>query len=208
MEEWKASIDNYEISNKGNIRRKSVRGGYINIKGSITNRGYKYFQLVRDGKRINHHVHNEVARLFIGERPDGLVIDHIDRNKLNNEPSNLRYITQKENTFNRDGVHSHIPQDTPDRFKILQKEYQIKNADIIKNRKHEYYEKNKDKLAEKIKEKTHIIKCSNCNTERTISHQQYNIFKRKGLESNMCKKCAAISNLIIANKTKVNAKCS
>ena len=48
MEEWKFAIENYEVSNFGNIRKNGK-----SIKGSITNRGggYKYFQLQRDGKR-------------------------------------------------------------------------------------------------------------------------------------------------------------
>lgn len=145
MEDWKTCIENYEISNKGNIRRKLIGGGYTNIKGSIVNRGYKYFQLNRNGKRINYLVHQEVARLFIGERPDGLVVDHIDRDKLNNDVSNLRYITQKENTFNNDRVKSHIPQDTHNRQSIVQKEYQIANKDRISSRKKEKIECDKCK---------------------------------------------------------------
>jgi hypothetical protein len=132
MEEWKQCIEAYEVSNKGNIRKKLLNGVYININGSIMNTGYKYFQLQRDGKRINYFVHQQVALLFIGERPEGLVIDHIDRNKLNNEPSNLRYITQKENTFNRNGVHQHIPQDTPNRQAVVCKEYNERNKEKIK----------------------------------------------------------------------------
>lgn len=145
MEEWKTCVENYEVSNKGNVRRKLLGGGYSNVKGSIMNKGYKYFQLNREGKRLNYLVHQEVARLFIGERPEGLVIDHIDRNKLNNEPSNLRYITQRENTFNNDRVKSHIPQDTPDRQKILQKEYNTINKDKIASRKKEKVECDKCK---------------------------------------------------------------
>jgi hypothetical protein len=97
MEEWKFAIENYEVSNFGNIRKNGK-----SIKGSITNRGggYKYLQLQRDGKRKNILFHHLVAKLFIGERPQGMVIDHIDRNSLNNNVNNLRYITQLENSHN------------------------------------------------------------------------------------------------------------
>ena len=101
MEEiWKNCFENYEISNLGNCRRKKLNGGYTDIKGSISNRGYKYFQIQRDEKRINKLFHQLVAEQFLGTRPENLVIDHIDRNKLNNNVSNLRYVTQKENMQN------------------------------------------------------------------------------------------------------------
>ena len=97
-EEFKSCFERYEVSNLGNIRKKLNNGNYKELKGSIQNRGYKYFQTHREGKRTNHLIHHIVAKLFIGERPDKLVIDHIDRNPLNNKVENLRYITQKENT--------------------------------------------------------------------------------------------------------------
>ena len=95
MEEWKKCFEDYEISNFGNCRKN----GKI-IKGSIQNRGYRYFQLNRKNKRKNMLFHHLVAEQFIGERPEGLVIDHIDRNKLNNNVSNLRYVSYQENIQN------------------------------------------------------------------------------------------------------------
>ena len=95
MEEWKKCFEDYEISNFGNLRRDGVI-----INGSILNCGYRYFQLKRKKKRTNMLFHQLVAEQFIGERPDGLEIDHIDRNKLNNNVSNLRYITHQANIQN------------------------------------------------------------------------------------------------------------
>ena len=62
MEEWKISIKDYEVSNKGNVRLKDKI-----IKCSILNCGYKYFQLVENYKRTNYLVHILVAKCFIGE---------------------------------------------------------------------------------------------------------------------------------------------
>ena len=102
MEIFKNCFENYEISNFGNVRRKLKNGSYRNINGSILNRGtgYKYFQIQRDGKRINYLFHHLVALHFIGERPDGMVIDHINRDSLDNSVKNLRYCSQKENIHN------------------------------------------------------------------------------------------------------------
>lgn len=114
MEEiYKVCYENYEISNFGNCRKKIDENNYIVIKGSIQNRGYRYFQLQRNGKRKNILFHHMVAKCFIGERPDKFVIDHIDRDKLNNNVNNLRYITHRENIINsvlyRDDVKEKNP---------------------------------------------------------------------------------------------------
>ena len=98
MEEiWKVAIENepYEISNLGNLRR-----GEKIIKGSIGCSGYRRFNIFRNKKGKCYKFHILVARVFIGERPEGLVIDHINRDKLDNRVENLRYITQKENMLN------------------------------------------------------------------------------------------------------------
>lgn len=100
-EEFKFFFEKYQISNLGNCRKK-IKNGYQNLKGSVNNRGYLYIQLIRNGKRLNLLFHQYVAKLFIGDRPNNMVIDHIDRNKLNNQVYNLRYVTQKENCQNTD----------------------------------------------------------------------------------------------------------
>jgi hypothetical protein len=133
MEEYKKCFEDYEISNLGNLRKKLKDGNYKEIKGSILNTGggYKYFQIKRNGKRINKLFHHLVAEQFIGQRPNNLVIDHIDRNPLNNNINNLRYITQKENTHNTDKYRSDIiEKDENKRANILERErYWKKNGE-------------------------------------------------------------------------------
>ena len=63
-----------------------------------------------------YYLHHIVAETYLGKRPAGLVIDHIDRDKQNNSISNLRYVTQQSNLLNR-GMSSiskpYIVEDAP-----------------------------------------------------------------------------------------------
>ena len=97
---WKTLFESYQVSDTGKIRRKLATGKYKVLKCSVNNRGYRYFQLQRNGKRINYFVHVSVAKVFIGARPGGKVVDHRDRNKLNNKVGNLRYVSQRVNSNN------------------------------------------------------------------------------------------------------------
>lgn len=128
-EEWKTCFEDYEISNLGNCRKRLKKGAFKSIEGSVMNRGYRYFQVQRDGKRINKLFHEMVALTFIGPRPDNLVIDHIDRNKLNNNVSNLRYISQKENTRNSDRYRADIEEESAqERKRVFQHEYAVRTG--------------------------------------------------------------------------------
>ena len=122
-EEWRICFESYEISNHGRCRRRLKSGEYTHLGGSISNRGYLYFQVQRNGKRLNKLFHHMVARYFIGCRPEGLVIDHIDRDKTNNDVRNLRYVTQKQNMCNTSRYRHDLPLDPIDRRRAMQLEY-------------------------------------------------------------------------------------
>lgn len=200
METYKIIFENYEISDFGNVRRKMNNGEYKTINGSIMNRGYKYFQVLRDGKRINKLIHHLVAEAFIGQRPELFDIDHIDRNKLNNNVENLRYITHKENCRNTDIYRNDLiePNNRKERCIIRAKDYQKKNKEKISEKKKEYYLKNKDKIKERYilssMEKIKVI-CKTCNKEREI---QTNSLKHN--KTGNCNTCASKENLKIINK--------
>ena len=48
------------------------------------------------------YIHKVVAECWLGAKPEGYEIDHIDRNSLNNHWTNLRYVTHSEQMRNRD----------------------------------------------------------------------------------------------------------
>ena len=92
----------YEISNLGNVRNKKT--GRVR-KECLDTDGYKRFILMyfREGKwrSTNLQMHIEVARAFIGDRPEGMLVDHINRNRADSRVSNLRYVTNRQNHHNR-----------------------------------------------------------------------------------------------------------
>lgn len=65
--------------------------------GKTENPKYYGVQLTRNGKSRSKYVHRLVARAFLGERPDGLVTNHINGDSFCNLSSNLEYITNREN---------------------------------------------------------------------------------------------------------------
>lgn len=106
VEEWRAVEGfegEYEVSNFGRVRSLfrimesgRHRAGKI-LKQSQSN-GYPFVGLVRSNcMQKVVRVHALVAHAFLGEKPKGLVINHIDHDKTNNHVSNLEYVTQKEN---------------------------------------------------------------------------------------------------------------
>ena len=154
MEEWKVALEDYEISNLGNCRRKLKNGNYKVVNGSLLstpsskNKVYKmrYFQVNRNGKRTNYLFSHLVAKCFIGERPEGYDVDHIDINPLNNNVSNLRYVTHRENCLNQKRTID-IPIDLENRKQLVQKKWEEENRDIILKKKKEYYQKVKEKYS-------------------------------------------------------------
>ena len=95
MEEWKwinGFEGIYEISSSGRIKSYKIhKDGYIL---SNTNKKGGYFSIVLSSKELKMHtrVHVLVANAFIGPKPIGHHVHHIDGNKQNNNVSNLMYI--------------------------------------------------------------------------------------------------------------------
>ena len=69
------------------------------VAGSLNQRGH--YEVYFEGRL--QQVHRIVYMLHNGEIPEGLVIDHINRNCADNNIKNLRAISRKENTRNQSG---------------------------------------------------------------------------------------------------------
>ena len=93
----------YMVSSEGQIFRITKKGIKAKpLKPSLSH-GYYYVNLYKEGKQYGFQVHCLVAELFINKPEDSqkLEVDHIDRNKLNNQANNLRWVTKSENLQNR-----------------------------------------------------------------------------------------------------------
>ena len=79
-----------KIMNIYNFRRDGEKGkGYWRVR-LIKNSSYKYF-----------FVHRLLAEAFIPNIDNKPTVDHIDRNRLNNDLSNLRWADRKEQNNKR-----------------------------------------------------------------------------------------------------------
>jgi hypothetical protein len=150
QEIWKECVESkrriFKISNYGNLKSISkVDGKEKILKGRINNRGNGYISYNIDNKRYNCHF--LVISTFTGQRPDGMLIDHIDRDTYNNHISNLRYVTPKENSRNRHTFRDDIIGDGNERKKKLSAERFICEcgSNVRKSQKYEHFKTEKHK---------------------------------------------------------------
>ena len=99
----------YEVSETGLIRSLSrtarrARSGDYTVRGKLLNlsldsRGYLRCagSLGSADKRVMIWPHSAVAAAFIGPRPEGHDVRHLDGNALNNHISNIAYGTRAQN---------------------------------------------------------------------------------------------------------------
>ena len=87
------------VTDKGEVYRKDKSGKLILCKQRTNEKGYMIIT-VTIPKHTNLKIHRLVWITFNGPIPDGMEIDHQDANKENNELSNLKCCTHKENMNN------------------------------------------------------------------------------------------------------------
>jgi len=99
MEEWREIKDfpNYSVSNSGNIlNTKTNKMMKLNKKS-----GYYHISLTNNTNKKSLLVHRLVAMAFIPNPENKSDVNHKDKDKLNNNLSNLEWMTRKENNSHK-----------------------------------------------------------------------------------------------------------
>jgi len=91
---------NYLIYDDGRVYTNNRRKGFL--KPHATKKGYLQVKLCNNDTKKMVSIHRLVALHYIPNPNNKPQVDHIDRNKLNNNVSNLRWVTNQENMDNRD----------------------------------------------------------------------------------------------------------
>jgi hypothetical protein len=96
---WKPITSNpaYSVSDTGLIRNEGT--GRI-LKLQMNKEGYMQICLFIGGIR-HTYAHALVLEAFVSKRPKDNDADHINRNPSDNNLSNLRWVSHKDNCFNR-----------------------------------------------------------------------------------------------------------
>lgn len=90
--------DYYWISDRGQIftqPRKGSVGGFIKIQRSTN--GYPAYTFWGYGRVRTRAIHILMAEAFIGPRPEGMEVRHLNGDKTDNRLENLAYGTHSEN---------------------------------------------------------------------------------------------------------------
>jgi len=85
----------YSISDTGRVYSHKRR---VFLKDNKLKDGYIQVSLTRDREEKKYNIHRLVALTFVDGYRDGLVVNHIDEVKDNNEYQNLEWVTRQYNT--------------------------------------------------------------------------------------------------------------
>ena len=92
----------YEVSNLGNVRSWRGHRGSRRIEPRLRKLvpdkdGYLTLMLPQGNVKRSLKVHAVVAATFIGKRPEGFDINHLNGNKEDNRVENLEYVSRTNN---------------------------------------------------------------------------------------------------------------
>lgn len=98
---WKEIKDfpNYSVSDSGEV--KNNKTGRI-LKKALNQDGYEIVQLWNNGKGTTKRVHRLVLEAFKPIENTNYEVNHLDRDRTNNNLNNLEWVSSKQNIHYRD----------------------------------------------------------------------------------------------------------
>jgi len=150
----------YKINRNGEIY--SCRYNKV-MAYNKTQDDYYFVMLSKEGKRSKGRIHRLLALQYL-ENTDNLPeVDHIDRNRLNNNLTNLRWVTRRENRKNRSDIIEQMTeeqkQERLNKIKEYKKNWSTKDrrekgcklkSEMNKTKDPEYYKKYKEEKKKRL----------------------------------------------------------
>ena len=105
---WREDIEElegfpgYYLTDQGRVFSYTPHTGYTELKQRM-HKGYKRFNVVKDGKTSTLYTHRAVAHQWLPSSK-GLVVNHKDEDKTNNRLDNLEWVTITQNRNYGTGV--------------------------------------------------------------------------------------------------------
>ena len=109
----------------GNCRKVGAEHAHL-LKPKKNNCGYLRVALRANGKTTDASVHRLVAAAFIGELTDGMVVNHIDGCKTNNNLTNLEVVTYTGNLLH--AIHTGLNRVPKNKTKPIAV---LRNGDVV-----------------------------------------------------------------------------
>ena len=102
-EQWKKieGYENYMVSDKGRVLNTTTKK-YLN--GGVCNCGYVKIGLTKEKKHKTFTLHRLVAQAFLDNPEHKELVRHCDADNLNNDVSNLYWVSFLEFQASQDGV--------------------------------------------------------------------------------------------------------
>lgn len=95
------NFKNYYVGDDGHMYKDcGGNRGLKRLKGMPNSGGYRAIVMVENGHKERYLIHRLVAMYFVPNPENKQYVDHINTDRTDNRPENLRWVNPKENSNN------------------------------------------------------------------------------------------------------------
>src|SRR3990172_4873726 len=97
----------YEASDCGRVRSRDRIDRFMRLHRGVvftpfrSPTGYLQVTLSNNGRQWTFTIHDLIARTWLGERPKGYEVNHLNGDKVDNRAENLEYVSRSANQHHR-----------------------------------------------------------------------------------------------------------